>query len=65
MAFTRIRDAVAALSVESAVLNGDVILLRPDNTSDFEGLRARRLVGRPPMQYANGEEVLNNFNASF
>jgi ATP-dependent DNA ligase len=42
MAFTRIRDAVAALSVESAVLDGDVILLRPDNTSGFEGLRARQ-----------------------
>jgi bifunctional non-homologous end joining protein LigD len=40
-AFSRIRDAVAALPVESAVLDGEAILLRPDNTSDFEGLRSR------------------------
>ena len=30
-AFTRIRDAVAALPVESAVLDGEVIILRPDS----------------------------------
>src|SRR5213076_2625801 len=41
-AFTRIRDAVAALPVESAVLDGEAILLRPDNTLDFEGLRSRQ-----------------------
>jgi bifunctional non-homologous end joining protein LigD len=41
-AFTRIRNAVAALPVESAVLDGEAILLRPDNTSDFEGLRSRQ-----------------------
>src|SRR4051812_18126545 len=41
-AFTRIRDAVAALPVESAVLDGEAIVLRPDNTSDFEGLRSRQ-----------------------
>src|SRR4051794_1225236 len=29
-AFTRIRDAVAALAVESAVLDGEAVLLRPD-----------------------------------
>jgi hypothetical protein len=29
--------SVAALSVESAVLDGEAILLRPDNTSDFRG----------------------------
>jgi ATP-dependent DNA ligase len=29
-AFTRIRDAVAALPVESAVLDGEAIILRPD-----------------------------------
>jgi bifunctional non-homologous end joining protein LigD len=40
-AFTRIRDAVAALPVESAVLDGEAILLRADNTSDFDGLRSR------------------------
>jgi bifunctional non-homologous end joining protein LigD len=37
-AFTRIREAVAALPVESAVLDGEAIVLRPDKTSDFEGL---------------------------
>jgi bifunctional non-homologous end joining protein LigD len=41
-AFTRIRDAVAALPVESAVLDGEAIVLRPDATSDFEALRSRQ-----------------------
>src|SRR3954453_8120147 len=40
-AFTRIRDAVAARPLESAVLDGEAIVLRPDNTSDFEALRSR------------------------
>ena len=40
--FARIRDAVTALPVESAVLDGEAIVLRPDNTSDFEALRSRR-----------------------
>ena len=40
-AFTRIRDAVAALPVDSAVLDGEAVVLRPDNTSDFEALRSR------------------------
>ena len=40
--FTRIRDAVAALPVDSAVLDGEAIVLRPDNTSDFEALRSRQ-----------------------
>src|SRR4051812_18936969 len=40
-AFTRNRDAVAALPVDSAVLDGEAVLLRSDNTSDFEGLRSR------------------------
>src|SRR6186713_1661620 len=35
-AFTRIRDAVAALPVNTAVLEGEAVLLRPGNTSDFE-----------------------------
>jgi bifunctional non-homologous end joining protein LigD len=39
--FIRIRDAVAALPVETAVLDGEAIVLRPDNTSDFEALRSR------------------------
>src|SRR3954466_4859703 len=41
-AFTRIRDAIAALPVESAVLDGEAVLMRPDNTFDFEGLRSRQ-----------------------
>jgi bifunctional non-homologous end joining protein LigD len=40
--FTRIRDAVAALPVDSAVLDGEAILLRSDNTSDFDVLRSRQ-----------------------
>ena len=40
--FERIGDAVAALPVESAVLDGESILLRPDNTSDFEALGSRQ-----------------------
>src|SRR5881409_3888611 len=36
-AFTRIRDAVAALPVENAVLDGEAVLMRPDNTFDFDG----------------------------
>jgi hypothetical protein len=43
-AFIRIWDAVAALPVNSAVLDGEAILLRPDNTSDFEGRRSWSLM---------------------
>jgi hypothetical protein len=38
----RIREAVAALPVDTVVLDGEAILLRPDNTSDFDGLRSRQ-----------------------
>jgi bifunctional non-homologous end joining protein LigD len=41
-AFARIRDAVAALPVHSAVLDGEAVLMRPDNSFDFEGLRSRQ-----------------------
>ena len=41
-AFTRIREAVAALPVESAVSDGEAIFLRPGNSSKFEALRFRR-----------------------
>ena len=41
-AFTRIRDAVAALPVDSAVLDGEAIVLRTDNSFDFEALRSRQ-----------------------
>jgi bifunctional non-homologous end joining protein LigD len=41
-AFTRIHDAVAALPVDSAVIDGEAILLRPDNSFDFEALRSRQ-----------------------
>ena len=40
--FTRIRDAVVALPVDSAVLDGEAIVMRPDNSSDFEALRSRQ-----------------------
>jgi hypothetical protein len=61
-AFTRIRDAVTALPIESAVLDGEAILLRTDNTSDFEGLRSRHgqaeasLVAYDLME-ANGQDI--------
>jgi ATP dependent DNA ligase domain len=64
-AFTRIRDAVAALPVESAVLDGEAIVLRPDNTSDFEALRSRQgqaeaiLVAYDIMQRTGGTCALN------
>jgi bifunctional non-homologous end joining protein LigD len=32
-AFARVREAVAALPIDSAVLDGEAIVLRPDNTS--------------------------------
>jgi bifunctional non-homologous end joining protein LigD len=40
--FTRIRDAVAALPVDSAVIDGEAVLMRSDNTSNFDGLRSRQ-----------------------
>src|SRR3954454_22156939 len=33
-AFTRIRDAVAALPVDNAVIDGEAVVLRPDKSSD-------------------------------
>jgi bifunctional non-homologous end joining protein LigD len=60
--FTRIRDAVAALPVDSAVLDGEAILLRPDNTSNFDALRSRQgqaeaiLVAYDIME-ANGQDI--------
>jgi bifunctional non-homologous end joining protein LigD len=61
-AFTRIRDAVAALPVESAVLDGEAIVLRPDNTSDFEALRSRQgqaeaILAAYDLMEANGQDV--------
>jgi len=41
-AFTRIRDAVAALPVESAVLDGEAIVMRSADRSDCEALRSRQ-----------------------
>jgi ATP-dependent DNA ligase len=41
-AFTRIRDAVAALPVNSVVLDGEAVILRPDNSFEFEALRSRQ-----------------------
>src|SRR6187549_657580 len=61
-AFTRIRDAVAALPVDSAVLDGEAVLMRQDNRFDFEGLRSRQgqaaaiLVVYDVME-ANGHDI--------
>jgi bifunctional non-homologous end joining protein LigD len=41
-AFTRIRDAVAALPVDGAVIDGAAVVLRVYNTSNFETLRSPR-----------------------
>jgi bifunctional non-homologous end joining protein LigD len=61
-AFTRIRDAVAALPVESAVLEGEAIVARPDNTSDFEALRspqgqAEAILVAYDIMEADGQDV--------
>jgi ATP-dependent DNA ligase len=40
--FTRIREAVATLPVDSAVLDGEAVILRPDSACDFEALRSRQ-----------------------
>ena len=40
MASCRIRESFAALPVYSAVLDGEAVVLRPDQTSDFEALRS-------------------------
>ena len=61
-AFSRIRDAVAALPVDSAVIDGEAVVFRPDNTSDFEALRSREgqagtiLVAYDLME-ANGQDI--------
>src|SRR3954452_13171923 len=34
-AFTRMRDAIAALPVENAVVDGEGVVIRPDNSFDF------------------------------
>jgi hypothetical protein len=40
-AFTRMRDAIAALPVKNAVIDGEAVLIGTDTSSDFEGLRSR------------------------
>src|SRR5947209_10173163 len=40
-AFTRIRDGIAALPVEHAVIDGEAVLPRAGGSFDFEGLRSR------------------------
>src|SRR3954447_14791052 len=40
--FIRIRDAVAALPVDSAVLDGEAIVMRSADRCDFEALRSRQ-----------------------
>jgi len=61
--FTRIRDAVAALPVDSAVLDGEAIVLRPDSSSDFEALKSRHgqaeaILVAYDMMEVNGQEAL-------
>jgi bifunctional non-homologous end joining protein LigD len=41
-AFIRIRDAVAGLPIDCVVLDGEAVLLRSDNTSNFDVLRSRQ-----------------------
>jgi bifunctional non-homologous end joining protein LigD len=41
-AFTRMRDAIAALPVENAVVDGEGVVIRPDNSFNFEALRSRK-----------------------
>src|SRR3954452_4131887 len=61
-AFTRIRDAVAALPIENAVIDGEAVVLRPDDRCGFEALRSREgqgeaiLVAYDLMQ-VEGEDV--------
>ena len=61
-AFTRIRDAVAALLVDNAVIDGEAVVLRPEHRFDFDGLRSREgqaeaiLVAYDLMQ-VGGEDV--------
>jgi ATP-dependent DNA ligase len=44
--FERIREAVAALPVENAVIDGEAVLLRADGSFYFEGLRSREGLDR-------------------
>jgi ATP-dependent DNA ligase len=39
--FTRIRDAVAALPADTALIDGEAVLPRADGSFDFKGLRSR------------------------
>ena len=61
-AFTRIRDAVAALPVENVVVDGEAVVLRPGHRFDFDALRSREgqaeavLVAYDLMQ-VEGEDV--------
>jgi bifunctional non-homologous end joining protein LigD len=61
-AFSRIGDALAALPVDSAALDRKAIVLRPDNTSDFEALRSREgqaeaILAAYELMEANGQDV--------
>ena len=62
IAVTRIRDAMAALPVESAVLDGEAIVMRSADRCDFEALRSRQgqaeaiLVAYDIME-ADGQDV--------
>jgi len=54
--FTRIGEAVATLPVDSAVLDGEAVILRPDSACDFEALRSRQ---------AQAEAILVAYDASW
>src|SRR6476620_7518369 len=61
-AFTRIRDAVAALPVNSGVIDGEAVILRPDNSFDFEALRsghgqAEAILVAYDIMEADGQDV--------
>ena len=47
--FTRLRDAMAALPIDSAVIDGEAIVLRSDSTSDFDALRSRQGQAEPVL----------------
>jgi ATP-dependent DNA ligase len=59
-AFTRIRETMAALPAENAVIDGEAVLVRADGSFDFEGLRSRHGQAGPswsPMTCRRGMGV--------
>jgi bifunctional non-homologous end joining protein LigD len=61
-AFTRIRDTVAAPPVDSAVIDGEAVVMRPENVCDFEALRspqgqAEAILVAYDLMEADGQDV--------